>query len=1017
MDRVARSLVVFGLSGVLGACALGATGGLPAFTGAKVASNDDDFGGISASLGLGRGSSVYRFEDLEILQTTMYYVDESYVDPTRISYPDMYAAALKAVEQKVPTCMFRREPNGTLLHIDVGEMHTVLEVGKLDSGQALHQELTRVADVIEKGLRPGDVPTDDPDENPLAQVEYAMVNGILGTLDPHSRLLPPEAAKVMDTDNQGEFGGLGITIKEDEGKLIVDYPLPNTPAMKAGLQANDQIVRIDGESTINMDIDEAVGKLRGPLKTPVDIEIMRDGLTEPMKVRIVREKIPLHPVESQLLKTPKGNVGYIKISGYHEKVKEQLDAELRSLETQAGAGGLSGLILDHRGNPGGYLNQAEATADTFLPSGVIVSQVDGTGKQIEVYNATRSREPSYPIAVLVNANSASASEIVAGALRNNERAVVIGDRSYGKGSVQNLHPMADDSKLKLTISQYLTPGERSIQAVGIPADIELVPSVVEPADPKKNPDGDPNVQLYWIERVKREADADKHLVQATARMEQPAYTLRYLRPAELKTRKGAELDLQEDFEVQFAKDVLLASPSPRRADVLASAAGVVARYTKTETHDIQEAFAGLKLDWSTGAPAKKPQLDVRLDLGPDGALVAGKEEDIAIEVTNTGTEPMYQVSAIATFDDDYSAREFFFGKLMPGEKRSWTAPVRLDTGHPTELLPTRIEVRDQSGVNVMVEQARIPVQGTPLPRLEWSASVRDGDADNQVEVGDKISVDLAIRNAGTGPTGDVFARLKNKSGRSIDLVRASLLPGSVVDTNGQPCKVLEAGVENGQVVGDAATANGRIEKHDPPKYATGCERRIAPGQTWTGSFEFTVKDASRPLDFELDLGDADAFDHGTVMREGFYSYFSQKEKITLLPNSPIPERLRSAPGANTITAIPPTIQVTVQPGVVAERSQATISGVVSDDEGLEHVMVYLGDDKVFFQGAVSSAHLKSMPFTADLALKPGSNTISILATDEDGYTSTRSVATFWVDPSVAKVDEVTISPRAELRRP
>jgi carboxyl-terminal processing protease len=1020
MDRVARSLVVFGISGVLGAAALAATGGFGGVPGSRVASIADDYG--FASAGLGMGPSVYRFDELEILQTAMYFVDESYVDPTRVDYRAMYAAALEAVEQRVPTCLFRREPGGSLLYVDVGELHTVIEVGKLESGQSLHRELVRVAEVIARGLRPGDVPEGEPGENPLAQVEYAMVNGILGTLDPHSRLLPPEAAKDMDTDNDGEFGGLGITIKSEEGKLVVDYPLPDTPAMRADLRSGDQIVRIDGESTINMDIDEAVGKLRGPLKSRVDIEIMRDGLTEPLKVKIIREKIPLHALESQLLK---GNIGYIKIAGYHAQVKEQLDRELEKLG-KAANGGLKGLILDHRGNPGGYLTQAEATADTFLSSGVIVSQVDGTGKQIEAFSATAARgagEPEYPIAVLLNANSASASEIVAGALRNNERAVVIGARSYGKGSVQNLHDMADGSKLKLTISQYLTPGERSIQAVGIPADIELVPSIVEPS--RDDPTGQPDVLLYFSERVKREGDADKHLVQATARMDQPAYSLRYWRPYEQKTHKGAELDLTQDFEVQFARDVLLSAPSARRADVLASAGAVVSKQAKVETKKIEDAFAKLKLDWSAASPstpvASSPKLSVKLDLGPDGVLVAGREEPVGLTITNTGADTLYQVSAIATFEEDYQPREFFFGKLAPGESRTWTSPLRLATGHPTEQMPARIEVRDQSGAAVLVQQARVPVQGTSLPRLEWSTSVRDADNDGLVELGEKITVDLTMRNTGTGLSGDVFARLKNRAGRSLDLTRASLMPGKMVDSKGGSCAVVEAGVENGVVVGDPATSNGRIERKDPPKYALDaaagreCERRIAPGESWSGSFELVVKDATRPLDVDLELGDADAYDHGSVVRLGFYNYFAQKQTIHLQANAAIPQSLRASdPGAKSV---PPTIQVTAQPPIIAERGQATVSGVVTDDVGLKHVMVYLNDQKVSFQGAPADAKLGSMPFTADLTLKAGANTISVLATDAAGLTSTRSVSSYWVDPASGKVTDLSVTPSVELRRP
>ena len=238
----------------------------------------------------------------------------------------------------------------------------------------------------------------------------------------------------MDEDNKGEFGGLGITIVDRGGKLTVEYPLKDTPAERQGLQPDDHIVRIDGETTINMSLDEAVRKLRGPVGAPVVIHIMRQGLTESLRKRIVRARIKLNPVEGQLLD---GGVAWISIKSFHANVDADLAEQLTLLARNAG-GKLKGVILDLRGNPGGYLTQAVAVSNRFLSDGVIVSTVDGRGREGARETArSRNTEPNYPIAVLLDASSASASEIVAGALRNNERAIVIGERSFGKGSVQN----------------------------------------------------------------------------------------------------------------------------------------------------------------------------------------------------------------------------------------------------------------------------------------------------------------------------------------------------------------------------------------------------------------------------------------------------------------------------------------------------------------------------------------------------------------------------------------------------
>lgn len=1004
MRELWRTLIVLGASSAVTLAALQVGRGIDEL----VASNGDVPFPVAAARGgllpkpianaLGM-TSIYQLSQLELLQSTLYYVDESYVDPSRVDHAEMYAHALDAVEARVPAVMFRREPGGNLLHVDVGELRTVIEVGDLTETKALLRELRRIAALLEENLRPDDIPTDeDTVGSPYAQIEYAIVNGCLETLDPHSRLLPPEAARNMDVENQGEFGGLGITIKNDNNRLVVEFPMPDMPAAKAGVQANDRILRIDGVSTINMDIDEAVAKLRGPVGKAVEIEIQRVGQDDPIKLRIVRDVIKLKPIESQLLE---GNIGVIQIQGYHAQVAEELHKVLPKLEKAAGPGGLKGLIIDERGNPGGFLKQAIDVADTFLSSGTIVSQVDGAGRQVDFADSDNDgTEPTYPIVVLVDAGSASASEIVAGALRNNERAVIVGARTYGKGSVQNLHPLADESKLKLTISQYLTPGERSIQAVGIPADIELVPSVVERVKDEAGvprPGMAPRAMLFYSERVHREVDQDQHLVQETARYEDAAYSLRYLRPYDPPARKGPELDVSQDLEVKFARDLLLSANSPRRADILAAAAPVVARYEKAQARELEKAFtAELGVDWTNGPVVAAPKVEVDFDLGPDGKLVAGAEEKVAVVVKNVGDKPLYRVSAVAAFDDDYLAREFFFGRVDPGQTRRYEVPVELLRGHPTEVLPVKISVRQGDAKPFLAETALVPVQGTELPRLEWQVSVTDADADKIVEVGEKITLQLSVENLGAGRTGSMVATLRNKSGNKLDILRGGLSPGVVVDAAGKACVPVEAGLDNGVVVGDPATSHGRVERGDEPKWPDGCDRRaIAAGARWQGTFEVQIKEAGK-LDLELELLDSDAYDYGTVARNEFYSFFNQKQRIVLDVGQAPPTIGRTAP---------PKISITKAPEVRSGDGVVTLSGVVSDESGLDWVMVWQGDQKVFYQGAVGDKKLRSMPFTADLKLVPGPNTISVLVKDDNEQHTSASVVTFYAP--VETVGQVT----------
>lgn len=949
---------------------------------------------------LGPSKGVYDLAQLEILETALYHVEESYVEPARIDWERMYVEALEGVEDRVPVTMFRREPGGKLLHLEVGSTRTVLEVPAIGNRKQLHEELVRVAAILRPNLRPTDIPMDDSVDagDPYAHVEYAMINGILGTLDPHSRLLPPEASKQMDVENQGEFGGLGITIIERDGRLTVEYPLPDTPAEHAGLVADDQIVRIDGVSTINMQLDEAVTMLRGPVGAPVSIEVMREGLTEPMPVTIVRDRISINPVEAKLL--DESGVGYVVIKGFHAKVNDSLRAKLAELQRQNGNAPLRGLILDLRDNPGGFLNQAEAVADTFLERGTIVSQVDGLGRKLEEYSAKASgSEPQYPIVVLVNASSASASEIVAGALRNNERAVIVGERTYGKGSVQNLHPFHDESKLKLTISKYLTPGDKSIQAVGVPADIELVPAVVERKTDEETAKETDITLLYFRERVRREADADKHLEQLSMRIEDPSYSVRYLRPSERKRRTSADLDLSGDLEVQFARELLLApGAAPRRADFLMAAAPVVAKYQRKGDKDIAAALQIFSIDWKDGPSVPAADLSVKFDLGEDGVLVAGQEERVALEVTNNGDTPIYRAAAVATFEGDYTPREFVFGYLAPGATRRYEQPVQLVAGHPTELTPVTFTFRDAGGKEIAVQRARLPVQGQALPKLTWDLDVR-GNGAGGVAVGEKVVVDLTVTNVGEGQTSaDTFARIRNKSGRALDITRGTIEPGHMRAADGSACQVLEAGLDGGVPMGDAATGAARIERGDAPKWAEGCKRTLKSGETWKGSFEVLVKEAApNGLELELSLGDAASYDHASIVRAGFYSYFVQQQELTFALGKPLVDPRPS---------VPPDIQVTRTPDVVVDSNRVSVSGLVTDDHGIAHVEVYHAGDKVFFQGSVADAHVRSVPYTADIRLEPGLNTITVLATDEDGFTDTASIVTFYLAPELAEVSDV-----------
>ncbi len=314
------------------------------------------------------------------------------------------------------------------------------------------------------------------EEVTIKDLVYGAIEGMLASLDPHSGFMPPEIYKEMKVDTRGEFGGLGIEISLRDGVLTIVAPIEDTPASRAGLQTGDNILKIEDQYTKGMEIMEAVQLMRGAPGTPVSITIMRSTFEKPREFTLNREVIKVKSVKS---KTLEDGFGYVRLTQFQERSAEDLGKTLEKLREENG-GTLQGLILDLRNNPGGLLDQAVEVADQFLSQGLIVYTLGREDDAKMEFSATRhGTEPDYPIVVLINGGSASASEIVAGALQDHGRAVIMGIQSFGKGSVQTIIPLSDKSGLRLTTARYYTPNGTSIQARGIVPDVEVPQSEIK----------------------------------------------------------------------------------------------------------------------------------------------------------------------------------------------------------------------------------------------------------------------------------------------------------------------------------------------------------------------------------------------------------------------------------------------------------------------------------------------------------------------------------------------------------
>jgi carboxyl-terminal processing protease len=369
-----------------------------------------------------------------------------------------------------------------------------------------------------------------------AELIEAAIEGMLTSLDPHSSYIPPEDAEDMAVQIRGEFGGLGIEVTQEEGFVKVVSPIDGSPAYEAGIEAGDFITHVDGESVLGLTLSEAVDIMRGPVGSEIVITVVRDGEEDPFDVTIVRDTIKLTAVRTR----SEGESVILRITTFNEQTFPNLEEGLEeAVEEAGGIDNINGIVLDLRNNPGGLLTQAIRVSDAFLDKGEIVSTRGRNPQDGDRYNATPGDlAEGKPIVVLINGGSASASEIVAGALQDHRRAIVIGTKSFGKGSVQTVMPLRSDGRMRLTTARYYTPSGRSIQALGVSPDIVVQQPPRRPADeeeaeaeaPAARSEADLRGRLdndSLSEDERRQIEEEQRLAEEAAQLREDDYQLAY----------------------------------------------------------------------------------------------------------------------------------------------------------------------------------------------------------------------------------------------------------------------------------------------------------------------------------------------------------------------------------------------------------------------------------------------------------------------------------------------------------
>ena len=951
---------------------------------------------------------------LTIFNKTLIRIKDRYVDPARVDPKRMLYAALDSVQYNIPEVLVEPDAARNKIAIAVNDKREVFDTSDVDSPWRMTIKLKKVFRFIEGNMNAG---------VDLAKVEYAAVNGMLTTLDPHSVLMDPEAAREMDVSTSGKFGGLGIVIRMIERKLTVVRPMKDTPAWRAGVKAGDHIVKINSEPTENLTSNEAVDRMRGDPRSRVTLWVERKGQQGLMRFDIERAIIRVTQVEHKLL--DKG-VGYIKVKQFSKGIAGDVAEAMREMSGK----GATSWILDLRYNPGGLLEEAVQLSDLFVDSGTVVTTVSGRDR--EARRAERGfGDTTSSLAVLVNGGSASASEIVAGALKNLDRAVIVGTRTFGKGSVQELYDNEDRSKLKLTIAQYLTPGDRSIQNVGIVPDVQLQRMYV----PEKNDSPQDFVRLLAPSRSYGEKDLDAHLVSTYAKdTDKPAYELPFIverkKPSpgeQAATAPPAEEDdpdsdeIVEDFEIKFAKELVASTRSPSRPKLVAAAQRLVAKVRADEEKKLAGELAKIGIDWTgpAGSETGTANLEISLTTSPAKTIKAGDKIDVIATVKNTGTAPAYRVlSRIQGEDPVFEDTELPVGKVNPGETKTFTAKMQVPKDALDRVDRLGLEVKEARNAPARVIPTELRIEAAPRPVFAYSYQLIDeGNGDGLVQRGEKYKLVVQVKNTGAGPTSDATVLLRNATGDGVVLSKSRfelkdnpIAPNQVRELE-FPLQT-EATLRADEMIVELMAYDNALDVQTSQKLKFKVSPSVA-GAPARGDVTVRAPVVIRAGASEdsTSIGHAPkGASYSALGTYGPYTKVKIASRVGFLPSASLGQG--SGPSAGTYTpawnSTPPVIDLRLA-GLETTAETYRLSGTVKDEEHVEDVYIFVSNQrakidsrKVFYRSNRGGKNAKLLDFTSDLPLWPGSNMITVVARANAEVKSVKTMYVYRDTPRTAQ---------------
>lgn len=860
----------------------------------------------------------YVLSDSDTLNKTILYLKKRYLDPDKIDSQKMFARALNYIERTIPKVIINHSDDLTEVTVNIENKSKTFKFPKCETVWQLSLNLRDVFLFFEKEIK-----TKKEQKN----IELSAVEGILSTLDPHTSLLRPSLYTEMQMNNSGSFGGLGIIISMRDGELSVVSPIEDSPAYYAGIKSKDVISQIDDESTVGMELSQAVDRMRGEPGSKITIHIMRKGWKKSKPFTLTRAIIKVKSVSSNLLE--KG-IGYIKIKGFQGNTADDLIQHLADLKKK-NESELRGLILDLRNDPGGLLDQAIKVSDVFLKNGYIVSTV-GLGNSYredkEAYD--EGDEPNYPVIVLTNSGSASASEIVAGAIKVNKKGLLIGQRTFGKGSVQTLFEFEDRSALKITIAQYLIGYNISIQNVGIVPDIILSPVVLS----KDEISYFDSVMGYY------ESDYETHLDES-AIMEKlddkSLFSLRYLyednRTEQQKKDDDYyrdELKFKGDYEIEFAKKLLLKAKSTTTEAMFKEVEEELKSIQSEQDKIIADKLKSFKVDWTKGEVINNPNIEVVFESTP---VKAGDKLNITAKVTNKGDKTIHRLRA-TTDGDSYFLRgtEFLFGKIESGKTVFWNATIPIPKTAETQIanLIFKFYVDEE---DLKIEKTTlVTISEISKPEYEMTYTIEDANKNGKIDVNEKIKLLMTFKNIGKANGGETSFSLKNKTNKSLYI------------------------------------SNGRQ-----------IAKTFAVNQVFKANYEFSIKDKIQKdkLDMDIIIYDSEAkiykkFDVSIPLNAKFEKQTKKEADITL-------------------DKYPLLVKKGEKQSV---ELSGEINGEIIDYYFYKSSFKKLNFEYDKFYYKSNSENLKSNKFAVEIPLKSGVNRITVIARTSETLVATKDIIIF-----------------------